>query len=102
MNNTSAKRILFSFTFILIIIFWGFVFFSVLKTSMPSNSLGEMFYGNSKIIFRSFLPEGFAFFTRSPREFKLTLYSKDKKEVDCIMHRSSIGLVLKRYPRALI
>jgi antimicrobial peptide system SdpA family protein len=67
---------------------------------MPYNSMGTVLYGKSKLLFRSLLPEGFAFFTRDPREFQIVLYTKDKIEVDLHNGSPKFWFGLKRYPRA--
>lgn len=66
---------------------------------MPYNSMGTLLYGKSTLLFRSLLPEGFAFFTRNPREFQIALYTKDKEEVNLHNGSPRFWFGLKRYPR---
>lgn len=100
MNQNRKARIIFAGAFCTISAFWLFIALNVIKISLPYNSFGTMLYGKSEIIFKSVLPEGFAFFTRDPREFQITIYNSNKEEID--LHNGSWSYLLgvNRYPRA--
>jgi antimicrobial peptide system SdpA family protein len=54
--------------------FWGIVIIAVLITSVPEHAIGST--SLTKDMMKSFLPEGWAFFTRNPREATEKFYEE--------------------------
>lgn len=100
MRSGPVARVAFIATFFAVSLFWLFIILNVIKFSLPYNSFTGMLYGKTENIFRSALPEGFAFFTRNPREFQMTLYDSNKNEIDLHNGCWKYFLGLSRYPRA--
>jgi antimicrobial peptide system SdpA family protein len=55
---------------VILFLFWTWIFLVVFSVSMPYNPIAKPFLKNRHYI-SGILPEGFAFFTRNPREDKL-------------------------------
>lgn len=77
----------YTITSILILCLGAFVFIQVLFSSLPFNP------SRTKIDFQksvfTFLPQGWAFFTRSPREAQVVLYCYDNGDLKRVNHKHS-------------
>jgi len=67
-----AKRDFYPFVLLL---FWTFVLSNIFKSSVPVPS--EQSYRNKVMLF-NFIPQGWGFFTRDPREDQVSYYKVDK------------------------
>jgi antimicrobial peptide system SdpA family protein len=56
---------------------WIIVISFMIFSSLPYNSLHRQVYSKRAELYGRFFPEGFSFFTRSPREPQIALYSMD-------------------------
>lgn len=77
----------FTISFVLLFCFWSCLLVMIIASSLPYNTIENKFH-MSKIIFAP-LPQGWAFFTRNPREAQLQLFVKDGKEWKPLNHYHS-------------
>lgn len=66
-------------TFIITILFYGFIIGVVVLSAFPHNPISIPYIKKKQsTILRTFLPEGFGFFTRNPRETQIRIYNIDE------------------------
>ena len=68
------------FFFLIISIFWIWLGFTIVVSSMPYNSLSNVLFSEKRVLLRGIFPEGFSFFTRNPREPQALIYEADSKK----------------------
>lgn len=81
--------------------FWIVTIFTIATSAMPYNSTSKQLYNKKNNFFRAFLPEGFAFFTRSPRKPLIILVSKkNRQEIELHNGVPKYFFGFRRHPRA--
>lgn len=68
---------------VLIAFFWVFVLLFVMVGSLPENPLSPS--SKNRLILKSLLPERWGFFTKSPRDYEIFIYSKNGDNWESIM-----------------
>lgn len=85
-KDLQGKRFwVYTLTIAVIAAFWLVIAAYSIRTSLPYNPAKLPFESHSnKVLLKSFLPEGFSFFTRDPREPRLFIYNIESDSLKLI------------------